>query len=86
MVDDSGVGVFFPLAGRGSEVDLVMVMCTQSWFSVVPEVKLFNLNGNAGNLKVFSRVPGLVVFWRVTSPLGSVLNFISVEATIDDFF
>ena len=82
-VAGGGVGVFSPLGG-GSEIDLVMVTCTQSWFSGVPGVELFD--GDAGIFEVFCRVPGLVVFWRVTGPLGTVLEFVSVKARIDDFF
>ena len=83
-VAGGSVGVFSPLTGGGSEVDLVMVTCTQSWFPGVPGVELFN--GDAGIFEVFCRVPGLVVFWRVTGPLGTVLEFLSVKARVDDFF
>ena len=75
-VAGGGVGVFSPLTGGGSEVDLVMVTCTQSWFSGVPGVELFN--GDAGIFEVFCGVPGLVLFWRVTGPLGTVLEVASV--------
>ena len=75
-VAGGGVRVSSPLTGGGSEVDLVMVTCTQSWFSGVPGVELFN--GDAGIFEVFCGVPGLVVFWRVTGPLGTVLEVASV--------
>ena len=75
-VAGGGVGVFSLLTGRGSEVDLVMVTCTQSWFPGVPGVELFD--GDAGICEVFCWVPGLVVFWRVTGPLGTVLEVVSV--------
>ena len=75
-VAGGGVGVFSRLTGGGSEIDLVMVRCTQSWFSGVPGVELFN--GDAGIFEVFGGVPGLVVFWRVTGPLGTVLEVASV--------
>ena len=81
-----GVGVFWPLAWRGSEADLLMVTCThwQSWFPGVPGVKLFC--GEAGIVEVFRLKPGLIVFRRVTGPLGSVLEFVMVEAGVNDFF
>ena len=75
-VAGGGVGVFSPLAGGGSEVDLVMVTCTQSWFPGVLGVELFD--GDAGIFEVFCWVPGLVVFSRVTGPLGTVLEVASV--------
>ena len=75
-VAGSSVGVFSPLKGEGSEVDLVMVTCTQSWFPEVLGVELFD--GDADILEVFCRVPGLVVFWSVTSPLGTVLEVVLV--------
>ena len=75
-VAGGGGGVFSPLTGGGSEVDLVMVTCTQSWFLRVPGVELFD--GDAGIFEVFCRVPGLVVFLGVTGPLGSVLELVSV--------
>ena len=62
----------------------MIVMCTQSWFPGVPGVEPFN--GDAGILEVFCWVPGLVVFWRITGPLGTVLEFVSVMARVDDFF
>ena len=62
----------------------MMVTCTQSWFPWVPAVELFN--GNAGIFEVFCGVPGLAVFWRVTGPLGTVLEFVSVKARVNDFF
>ena len=77
-------GVFSPLAGRGPEADLLMVTCTQSWFPGVPGVELFS--GEAGIVEVFCWVPGLVVCRRVTGPLGSVLEFVAVEAGVNDFF
>ena len=83
-VAGGGVGVFSPLTGGGSEVDLVMVTCTQSRFPGVLGVEQFN--GDAGIFEVFCRVTGLVVFWRVTGPLGTVLEFVSVKARVDDFF
>ena len=83
-VAGGGVGVFSPLAGRGSEADLRMVTCTQSWFPGVPEVELFC--GKAGIVEVFCWIPGLIVFRRVTGPLGSVLEFVMVEAGVNDFF
>ena len=75
-VAGSSVGVFSPLTGGGAEVDLVMVTCTQSWFPGVPGVELFN--SDAGIFEVFSGVPGFVMFWRVTGPLGTVLVVFSV--------
>ena len=36
-------------------------------------------------LEVASRIPDLVVFRRITGPLGSVLEFIVVESRVDDF-
>ena len=66
------------------EVDLVMVMCTQSQFSGVPGVEIFN--GDVGIFEVFCGVPGLVVFWRIIGPLGTVLEFVSVKTIVDDFF
>ena len=83
-VAGGGVGVFPYFSARGSLADLVMVTCTQSWFPGVPGVELFD--GDAGIFEVFCRVPGLVVFWRVTGPLGTVLEFVSVKARVDDFF
>ena len=68
----------------GSEVDLVMVTCTQSWFPGLPGVELFN--GDIGIFEVFCGVPGFVVFWRITGTLGTVLEFVSVTARVDDFF
>ena len=82
-VAGGGVGVFSPSTGGGSEVDLVMVTCTESWFPGVPGVELFN--GDAGIFEVVCWVPGLVVFWRVAGPLGTVLEFVSVKARVDDF-
>ena len=78
------IGVFSPLAGRGSEADLLMVTCTQSWFPRVPAVELFC--GEAGIAEVFCWVPGLILFRRVTGPLGSVLEFVTVEAGVNNFF
>ena len=49
-----GVGVFPSLTGRGSEVDLVMVMCTLYRFPALLGVEM--LNGNAGIFQVFCRV------------------------------
>ena len=43
-------------------------------------------DGDTGIFKVFCGVPGLVVFWRVTGPLGTVLEVVLVEARVDDFF
>ena len=83
-VAGGGVGVLSPLTGEGSEVDLVMVTCTQSWFPGVPGVELFD--GYAGIFEVFCWVPGFVVFWRITGPLGTVLESVSVKARVDDFF
>ena len=79
-----GVGVLSPLAGRGSLADLLMVTCTQSWFPGVPGVELFR--GEAGILEDFCWIPGLIVFRRVTGPLGSVLEFVTVETRVNDFF
>ena len=77
--------VFSPLwRGGGSEVDLVMVTYTQSWFPGVPRVELFD--GDAGIFEIFCGVPGLVVFWRITGLLGTVLEFVSVKARVNDFF
>ena len=42
--------------------------------------------GEAGIVEVFCWIPGFIVFRRVTSPLGSVLEFVTVEAGVDDFF
>ena len=43
-------------------------------------------DGDAGIFEVFCWVPGLVVFWRITGPLGTVLELVSVKARVDDFF
>ena len=43
-------------------------------------------DGDAGIVKVLCGIPGLVVCWRVTCPLGTVLKFLSVKARVDDFF
>ena len=75
-VAGSGVGIFSPLTRGGSEVDLMMVTCTQSWFPGVPGVEPFD--GDAGIFEVFYGVPGLVLFWRVTGPLGMVLEVVPV--------
>ena len=83
-VAGGGVGVFSPLTRGGSEVDLVMVTCTQSRISGLPGVEL--LNGHACIAKVVCWVPGLIVFWRVTGPLGTVLQAVSVNARVDNFF
>ena len=72
------------MTGGGSEVDLVRVRCTQSWFPGAPGVELFN--GDAGIFQVFCWVPGFVVFWRIPGPLDTVLEFVSVKAIVDDFF
>ena len=79
-----GVGVSSPLAGRGLEADLLMVTCTQSWFPEVLGVELFR--GEAGIVKVFCWIPGLIVFRRITGQVGSVLKFVTVELGVDDFF
>ena len=84
VVVGGGIGVFSPLAGLGSEADLLMVTCTQSWFPGVPGVELFC--GEAGIVEVFCWVPGFIVFRRVTGPLGSVLEFVTVEVGVNDFF
>ena len=75
-VAGGGDGVFSPWTWGGSEVDLVMVTCTQSRFSGVPGVELFNVD--ASIFEVFCGVPGLVVFRRITDPLGAVLEVASV--------
>ena len=62
----------------------MMVTCTQSRFRAVPGVELFH--GDAGIFEVFCGVPGVVVFWRVTGPLATVLEFVPVKARVDDFF
>ena len=59
-VAGSGIGLFTPLPGRGSEVDLVMVICTHSRFSGVQGVEVFT--GDAGILEVFCGVLGLLLF------------------------
>ena len=51
MVAGGGVGVFSPLTGGGSEIDLVIVTCTQSWFPGLPGVEPFN--GDAGIFEAF---------------------------------
>ena len=61
-----------------------MVTCTQSWFPGVLRVELFC--GEAGIVEVFCWIPGLIVFRRVTGPLGSVLEFVAVESRVDNFF
>ena len=43
-------------------------------------------NGDTGIFEVFCWVPGLVVFWRITGPLGTLLKFVSVKVRVDDFF
>ena len=83
-VAGGGVGAFSCFSARGSLADLVMVTCTQSWFPGVPGVEFFD--GDAGIFEVFCWVPGLVVFWRITGPLSTVLEFVSVKARVDDFF
>ena len=83
-VAGGGVGVFSPLTGRGSEVDPLMVMCIQSRFSEVLGVEMFN--GDCGIFEVFCGVPSVVVLWRVTGPLNSVLKLVSVKAKVDDIF
>ena len=83
-VAGGGVGVFSPLSGRGSEADLVMVTCTQSWFRGVLGVELFS--GEAGIVEVFLWLLGFIMFRRVTSPLGSVLAFVTVEAGVHNLF
>ena len=63
----------------------MMVMCTKSWFPGVPGVELFD--GDAGIAKVFcAGVQGLIMFWKVTGLLGTVLKVVSVEARVDGFF
>ena len=42
--------------------------------------------GEAGIVEVFCWVPGFIVFRRVTGPLGWVLEFVAVEAGVNDFF
>ena len=84
VVAGGGVGVFSPLVGRGSEANLMMVTCTQSWFPGVRGVEMFC--GEAGIVEVFCRVPGFIVFRRVTGPVGSVLEFVTEEAGVNDFF
>ena len=76
--------VFSPLAGRGSEADLLVVTSTQSWFPGVQRVELFC--SEAGIVEVFFWIPGLSVLRRVTGPLGSVLEFVIVEAGVNGFF
>ena len=75
-VAGGGVGVFSRFSEWDSLADLVMVTCTQSWFPGVPGVELFN--GDVGIFEVFGGVPGFVVFWRITCPLGTVLEVVSV--------
>ena len=84
VVAGGGVVAFLPLAGRGSEADLLMVTCTQSWFPGVPGVELFC--DEAGSVEVFCWIPSFIVFWRLTGPLGSVLEFVTVEARVNNFF
>ena len=43
-------------------------------------------HGDAGIFELFCEVPGLVVFWRITGPLDTVLEFVSVKTRVDDFF
>ena len=43
-------------------------------------------SGEAGIVVVFRWVPGFIVFRRITGPLGSVLEFVTVEAGVNDFF
>ena len=43
-------------------------------------------NGNVGIFEVFCWVPGLVMFWRITGPLGTVLEVVAVKAGFDDSF
>ena len=57
-------------------VQWVVATIVDSVTSGVPGVELFN--GGAGIFEVFCGVPGLVVFWRVTGPLGTVLEVASV--------
>ena len=42
--------------------------------------------GEAGIVEVFCWIPGLIVFRRVAGPLRSVLEFVTVEAGVNDFF
>ena len=42
--------------------------------------------GEAGIVKIFCWVPGLIMFRRVTGPPGSVLEFVTVEAGVNDLF
>ena len=44
------------------------------------------VDSDAGIAKVFSEVPALIVFWRVTGPLGTVLKVVTVQTRVDDFF
>ena len=60
-----------------------MVTSTQSGFSGVPGVEL--LNGDTGIVEGFCYATGLHVFWIISSPLGLVLKFGSVEARVKDF-
>ena len=83
-VAGGGVDVCSPLTGGGSEVVLVMVTCTVSRFPGVLGVESFKRD--AGIFEVFCGVPGLVVFWRITGSLGTVLEFVSVKVRVDDFF
>ena len=75
---------FLAFGGARTEGDLLMVTCTQSWFPGVPGVELFC--GEAGIVEVFCWIPGLIVFRRVAGQLGSVLEFVTVEVGVDDFF
>ena len=83
-VAGGGLGVFSPLAGQGSEADLLIVTCTQSWFHGVLEMELFY--GEAGIVEFSCWIPGLIVFKRITGPLGSVLEIVTVEAGVNDIF
>ena len=78
------MGVFSPLTGGGQEVDLGMVMFTQSWFSRVLGIKIFNRD--ACIFDVFCGVPSLVVFQRITDPLCLLQEFVSVKERVNDFF
>ena len=44
-----------------------------------------SFDGVSGMSEIASRLPGFIVFRRITGPLGSVLELVVVESRVDDF-
>ena len=61
----------------------VSIVVTPSWFLRITVMKSFD--GVGCMFEVASRVPDFIVFWRITGPLCSVLEFIVVESRVDNF-